>query len=97
MNYIDQSFAESMRFLRKGQGYTLEDLQKRTGVPLWRLRAVDAGEIPPYLMEAQRISSALGTTIDAMIRGAVSSRHTGAFRNVYRSLPKNDNRGNEQT
>lgn len=79
-----------MRLLRKAKNLTLDGLQKQTGIPLTRLRSVDAGEKPPYLSEAMRIADALGTTMDALARGTVTTRMSGAFRNAARHLPTNN-------
>lgn len=89
--YVDQTFSESMRRLRKAQNLSLDALQKRTGIPLARLREVDAGARAPYLREALLLSDALGTTVDALARGTVAVRMTGVYRGAAQSLPANNN------
>lgn len=89
MSNADQTFCETMRRLRKAQGITLEALQQRTGVPAARLREIDGGTKAPYLSEAQRIAAALGTTVDALINGYVTTYALGAFRNIANRLPLN--------
>ena len=84
-----------MRTLRKAQNLSLDALQKKTGIPLDRLRSVDAGSVSPYLSEAKAISFALGTTIDAMVNGVTIQYALGAFRNIARSLPQNIERTGE--
>lgn len=82
-----------MRRLRKAKNLTLESLQKRTSIPLPRLRAVDAGDYPPYLSEALRIATALDTTVDALARGTAGVRMSGVYRSAVQRLPTN----NDQT
>ncbi len=79
-----------MRRLRKAQNLTLDSLQKRTGIPLPRLRSVEAGDNPPFLSEALRIADALNTTVDALARGAVTTYALGAFRRIADTLPTNN-------
>lgn len=88
--FVDQTFSESMRRLRKAQNLSLYALQKRTGIPLARLREVDAGVRAPYLREALLLSDALGTTVDALARGTVAVRMSGTFRNAAERLPNNN-------
>lgn len=78
-----------MRRLRKAKNLTLEGLQKRTGIPLPRLRLVDAGDYAPYLSEALRIAEALDTTVDALARGTAGVRMSGVYRGAIRRLPTN--------
>lgn len=80
-----------MRRLRKAQNLTLDGLHQQTGVPLSRLRSVEAGDNPPFLSEALRIADALNTTVDALARGAVTTYALGAFRRIADTLPTNTN------
>ena len=90
MNSTDQTFSETMRRIRKAQGMTLADIAKRSGLPLQRLRDVDSGKFAPYLREALCIADALGTTVDALARGHITQHMLGIFRDIARTLPKND-------
>lgn len=81
-----------MRYLRKSQGLSLDALHRRTGVPLARLRSVEAGDNPPFLSEAKAVAAALGTTIDALVSGVFTVRHLGAFFNMAASLPTNSDK-----
>lgn len=84
---IDQTFGESMRIVRKAQNLTIEALAKRAGLSADRVRKIDSGECAAYLNEARDISDALGVTVDALLRGAVSKRGTGMYRNARHQLP----------
>lgn len=94
MTWSDQTFSETMRRVRKAQGITLEELARRTAIRPDRLRAIDAGDHAPYLIEADRIASALHTTIDCLVHGSVTTYALGAFRRIADTLPTNtDNKG----
>lgn len=90
MSHSDQTFSETMRRVRKAQNLTLDGLQKKTGIPLPRLRSIDSGEVSPYLLEADRIAAALHTTIDALVHGTITTYALGAFRNIAERLPVNN-------
>lgn len=77
-----------MRRVRKAQGVTLTELARASGIHPDRVRAIDAGDVPPYLLEADRIAAALHTTIDCLVHGAVTTSALGAFRNIAERLPK---------
>lgn len=49
-----------------------------------------------YLNEAKAISDALGVTVDALMRGAVSRRGTGMYRSAMNNLPT-ENKGDKTT
>ena len=85
--YIDQTFGESVRIVRKQKNLSVKALALRAGLPLERVRRIDAGEVAAYLNEAKAISDALGVTVDALMRGAVSRRGTGVFRNAIKTIP----------
>lgn len=48
-----------------------------------------------YLNEAKAISDALGVTVDALMRGAVSRRGTGMYRSAINQLP--NTKGDKET
>ena len=85
MNSTDQTFSETMHRVRKAEGMTLADIAKRSG-----LRDVDSGKFAPYLHEALCIADALNTTVDALARGHITQHMLGIFRDIARTLPKND-------
>lgn len=76
-----------MRIVRKAQNLSVELLAKRAGLSVERVRKIDSGEVAPYLNEAKDISDALGVTVDALMRGAVSKRGTGTYRSAVNTLP----------
>lgn len=85
-----------MRIVRKAQCLTIEALAKRACLSVERIRKIDAGEVAPYLNEAKAISDALGVTVDALMRGAVSKRGTGVYRSAINNLPNDVKGDNEQ-
>lgn len=87
---IDQTFSESMRRMRKAQNLTLDTLVARTGIPLDRLRLIESGAKTAYVTEAVKLADALGTSTDALARGAITTYALGAFRNIADRLPQND-------
>lgn len=87
---IDQTFAEAMRRLRKSQNLTLDALVKRTGIPLERLRLIESGAKTAYVTEAVKLADALGTSTDALARGAITTYALGAFRRIADTLPTNN-------
>ena len=94
---IDQTFGESMRFVRKAQNLSVEALAKRAGLSADRVRKIDAGDVAAYLNEAKSISDALGVTVDALLRGAVARKNSGMYRRAVDTLPKNDiNKGDKK-
>ncbi len=94
---IDQTFGESMRFVRKAQNLTIEALAKRAGLSADRVRKIDSGESAAYLNEAKAISDALGVTVDALMRGAIARKNLGVYRRAVDTLPKSDiNKGDKK-
>lgn len=84
-----------MRIVRKAQNLSVELLAKRAGLSVERVRKIDSGEVAPYLNEAKDISDALGVTVDALMRGAVSKRGTGIYRSAVNTLP--NTKGDKQS
>ena len=90
MKIIDQTFADSLRRIRKVVGISLADLSRASRIREERLRVFEAGERLPYANEIVSIADALGVTTDALLRGTMTSKALGVFRNVAARLPHND-------
>ena len=62
------------------QGLTLDDLHSRTGIPVSVLNRKLTGNEPIDLNEIDRIASALGVPVDALISTAISGTNGGPNR-----------------
>lgn len=60
-------FAASLKRLRTGQGWTLKELARRSGVAYASISAIEGGDRGARMSTADALARALGTTLAAML------------------------------
>lgn len=62
-------FSENIRYFREKRQISQEELAKRAGITQSAISLYEKGEITPKLIVADKIASALGITIEQLMKG----------------------------
>ncbi len=89
MATIRQRLAQRIRFLRKEQKWTQEDLGEKSGLTYKFVGQIERGEVSPSLNSLNKVAKAFGVTVSELLRFE-GKREGKTKEQIFQELSKGD-------